>query len=545
MWQQLYDPLGSPVLSALVAAVPILVFLVGLTVLRLTGLRAAGLALVGALVLGVLVFGLPPGAALAASAYGVLGGLWPIGWIVLMAVWLYRVTVRAGNFGVIRGSISTISADQRIQVLLIAFCFGGFLEGAAGFGIPIAICAALLVNLGFEPLKAAMLCLVANAAFGGYGAIGIPVIVGAQQGGVDLGELSAMMVVVLQPAAALVPLLLMAVLDGRRGVRQTWPVALLIGVLVAGLQSLLLWFLGPELADIVPPLVGMGVLALFMRFWQPSHVYREPGAPSVAEVAAGPVHTGVEVVRAWSPFYVLSAVIMLWSLPLVDRLTGEGGLLSFTTVRLPVPALDGQVARVAPIVAEPTPLPAVWTWEIVAASGTAILVAVLLTVRFTRTITWRAAGAELVGAWRQLWAPLVMICLVMAVANVMNFAGMSSSIALAMAAAGSAFPLVSPVIGWVGVFVTGSVVNNNTLFASLQAVTAQQIGTSQTLLVAANTAGGVMAKVVSPQSIAIAAAAVHRTGQEATITRMALRYSLYLLAYTCVVVLALSLVLPG
>lgn len=538
MWLQDYDPLGSSVLSALVAAVPIVVFLVGLTVFKLTGLKASAIALILAVGVGTLVFGLPIPATASAVVYGFLGGLWPIGWIVLMAVWLYRIAVRAGYFDVIRSSISAISEDQRLQVLLIAFCFGGFLEGAAGFGIPIAICGALLVNLGFRPLRAAGLALVANAAFGGYGAIGIPVIVGAAQGDVDLTDLSRMMVLVIQGIMVFIPLLLVVILDGLRGLRETGGIALLIGVLVSGLQSLLLWVAGPELVDIIPPLVGMAALALMLRFWTPRTIYREAHAPDLEQLRADQQPSSVgRVVQAWSPFYILSAFILLWSIPAVEE------FLARATVSVPMPFLHQGIARTAPIVAETTPVEVFWAWGILAASGTAILCAALFTLVITPSITWKQGWEELVGAFRQLWAPIVMICMVMAVANVMNFAGMSSSMALALAAAGGVFPLLSPVIGWIGVFVTGSVVNNNTLFASLQAVTANQIGSSQTLLVASNTAGGVMAKVISPQSIAIATAAVNEQGKEADLTRQVLLYSLGLLAVLCVWVFVLSLVL--
>lgn len=538
MWLQDYDPLGSSVLSALVAAIPIIVFLVALTVFKLTGLKASSIALVLAVGLGAFVFGLPAPATASAVVYGFLGGLWPIGWIVLMAVWLYRIAVRAGYFDVIRSSISAISEDQRLQVLLIAFCFGGFLEGAAGFGIPIAICGALLVNLGFRPLRAAGIALVANAAFGGYGAIGIPVIVGATQGDVPLTELSRMMVLVIQGIMVFIPVLLVVILDGRRGLRETGGIALAIGFLVSGLQSVFLWVAGPELVDIIPPLVGMAAMAFLLQFWTPRTIYREAQAPTLEELRANhqPTRLG-QVVRAWSPFYILSGFILLWSVPAV------GEVLARATVPLSMPFLHQEIARTAPIVAETTAVDVVWSWGILAASGTAILFAALFTVLITPSITWRQTGEELVGALKQLWAPILMICMVMAVANVMNFSGMSSSMALALSAAGGAFPLLSPIIGWIGVFVTGSVVNNNTLFASLQAVTAGQIGTSQTLLVASNTAGGVMAKVISPQSIAIATAAVGERGKEADLTRQVLLYSLGLLAVLCVWVFVLSLVL--
>ena len=270
MWQQVYDPLHSTVLSALVAAAPIILFLLSLTVFKLTGIKSALLSLAAALGIGIFVFGLPAGAGAGSILYGFLAGMWPIGWIVLMAVWLYRISVRAGNFDIVRSSVSAISTDQRIQMLLIAFCFGGFLEGAAGFGIPIAIAAALLVNLGFNPLKASMFALIANAASGAYGAIGIPVTTAANYGNIDLAGLSIDIVPVLQIFSMLIPVLMVAIQDGVRGVREVGPVALLIGAVFSGGQSAILFFLGsPELVDIIPPLLALVVLALMMRVWQP------------------------------------------------------------------------------------------------------------------------------------------------------------------------------------------------------------------------------------------------------------------------------------
>lgn len=551
MWQQVYDPLNNQVLSALVAAVPILIFLLGLTVLKMKGLHAALVSLASAVLLAIFVFGMPAVSSLSAIGYGFLSGMWPIGWIVLMAVWLYRITVRAGNFEVIRGSVSAISADQRIQVLLIAFCFGGFLEGAAGFGIPIAICAALLVTLGFDPVKACLLALVSNVASGAYGAIGIPVLTGATVSGVPQPELNVMMVWVLQIITIFIPVALVMMLDGLRGVKQTGLLALGLGVVVSAVQSGVLVALGPELADIIPFLLGLVLLALVMMKWQPAHIYREPGAPSLQELGNNPTgFTFNGIVKAWSPFIILSAMILLWSTPTIKALvrpatdTTAAGLLNWTTVPVQMPYLHGAIAQVAPIVAEETAMKAVWNWNSFAASGTAILCAALITILIS-SISWKAAFEELGSAWKQLWQPILMICLVMAVANVMNFGGMSSALALALAAVGSVFPLLSPVIGWIGVFVTGSVVNNNTLFAGLQATTASQVGASPSLLVAANTAGGVMAKIVSPQSVAIAAASVNMAGQESKITNAAIKFSLVLLAILCAWGFVLSVMMPA
>ncbi|MGJ7521392.1 L-lactate permease [Variovorax sp. LT1P1] len=539
LWQQVYDPMGNANLSALLAALPVLFFLAALTVLKLKGLTAALLAVAVSAAVSLFVFSMPFGSIVGAALLGIANGLFPIGFIVLMAVWLYKLAIKSGKFEVIRGSIATVSEDQRIQVLLIAFCFGGFLEGAAGFGVPIAICAALLVELGFRPLKAAMLCLVANAASGAYGAIGIPVLVGAQQGGVDLAEMSLMLIATVQVCTVFVPAGLVWVLDGWRGVRETWPVLLFVGLVFSGVQTLTLYFLGPELTDILAPLVTMGGLAGFMQVWQPKRIYREANAqPSAARS-----WSLKEVLLAWSPFYILTGVILVWSLPGFKALFAAGGLLADTVMRLPIGLLHQRVQELPPLVESVHTLPAVWTVGLLNASGMAILIAALLTTLFSKKLSVAAATGELGQAVRDMWKPLATVSLVMAVAYVTNYSGASSTIGFALAQTGGLFPLLSPVIGWLGVFMTGSVVNSNTLFAHLQAVTAAQIGTSEALLVSANTAGGVMAKLVSPQSIAIAAAAVKLVGQESAIMRSTLRFSLGLLAYVCLGTLLLTVVL--
>jgi len=539
MWQQNYDPLGNPNLSALLAALPVLVFLLALTVLRLKGLTAALLAVVVSALVSALVFGMPAGTIAGAGLLGIANGVFPISFIVLMAVWLYKLAIRSGKFEVIRGSIATISEDQRIQVLLIAFCFGGFLEGAAGFGVPIAICAALLVELGFRPLKAAMLCLLANGAAGAYGAIGIPVLVGAQQGGVSLDAMSLMLMALVQVIALLSPAILVLMLDGWRGVRETWPVLLVVGGVFSGVQTAVLYLLGPELVDIIGPLAAMAALAGFMQVWRPRRIYREADTPP------GPVqrYTLKEVLLAWSPFYILTGAILLWSLPAFKALFAAGGALGSTVLHLPIRLLDGRVQELPPLVENVHTLPAVWNVGWLNASGTAILVAAVLTVVLSPRLNLRMAGEELAQAGREMWKPLATVSLVMAVAYITNYSGASSTIGLALAQTGGVFPLLSPVIGWMGVFITGSVVNSNTLFAHLQAVTAAQIGLPEALLVAANTAGGVMAKLVSPQSIAIAAAAVKLVGQESAIMRTTLGISLGLLAYVCLCTWGLSVLL--
>jgi len=325
-------------------------------------------------------------------------------------------------------------------------------------------------------------------------------------------------------------------LDGWRGVRETWPVLLVVGGVFSGVQTAVLYLLGPELVDIIGPLAAMGSLAAFMQVWRPRRIYREAQAPPVSSQR----WSLKQVLLAWSPFYILTATILVWSLPAFKALFAADGALGTTVLHLPVSLLDQRIQELPPLVAVAHTLPAVWTVGWLNASGTAILIAALLTVVLSPKLGLRAAGEELAQSGREMWKPLATVALVMAVAYITNYSGASSTIGLALAQAGGVFPALAPVIGWTGVFITGSVVNSNTLFAHLQAVTAAQIGVSPALLVAANTAGGVMAKLVSPQSIAIAAAAVKLVGQESAIMRTTLAVSLALLGYVCLCTLLLS-----
>ena len=525
MWEQTTDPFGSLWLSALVAAIPILLFLFCLVVLKLTGIIAAAIALVAEIIVALWAFGMPGSAVAGSGLLGVLTAIWPIAYIIITAVWLYRLAVASGRFEVIKSSIGGISPDQRIQVLLISFAFGAFLEGAAGFGVPIAICAALLVQLGFRPVKAAMICLVANAAAGAYGAIGIPVIVASQVTGIDLMVLSRSMVVILQPLTLLIPFLLVMILDGVRGLRETLPATLTVTIVFSGIQGGVLWFLGPELADVGAGLGAMVALFLLGRVWQPRSHFRQDGgeAPVIER------HSLRDIVAAWSPFYILTAFVLVWSLPAFKGLFAADGALSGAVFSVPVPGLTGEIANAAGEV-----VTSAWSFTPLNATGTAILLAVIVSFLTTPNLDARRFFGELGATLRLLWQALVLIALILALANIANFSGGSTAMGSALAALGPIVPLLAPIIGWIGVFLTGSVVNNNTLFAPLQVVTAQGIGADPALLVAGNTAGGNTGKVISPQSIAIAAGAVGLSGRESEILRASILYSLGMLAVICV-----------
>ncbi|PAD35840.1 lactate permease LctP family transporter [Terribacillus saccharophilus] len=540
MWMQAYDPFGNEYVSAIIAFLPILFFLVGLTAFKMKGILAAGLTLLISFAVAVFVFQMPALKALSAIVLGIGNGLWPIGYIVIMAVWLYKLAVKSGKFDVIRGSIASISQDHRLQLLLIGFSFNAFLEGAAGFGVPIAISAALLAQLGFKPLKAAGLCLIANAASGAFGAIGIPVITGAQLGGISSLELSRTLALILPPVSFLIPFLLVFILNGFKGIKETLPALLVLSGTYTIIQTATMIFIGPELANIGAALISMGVLALFLRKWQPKHIYREKGAEVQEEPAK---YTLGQVAKAWSPFYILTIVIAFWSAPFFKNLFAPEAPLAGWIAYLKMPFLHQEVVKIAPIAVTDTPMDAILKLDFVSATGTAILVAVILTSLFSRNINLKCAASGLQEAAKELWIPVLTICFIMAFANLSNYAGLSASIGLALAKTGSLFPLFSPILGWIGVFITGSVVSNNALFGTLQVVTGSQIGTSSALLLSANTAGGVMAKLISPQSIAIATAAVKETGNESALFNQTIKYSLMLAGFVCVLTFVLSLFL--
>jgi lactate permease len=485
MWMQAYNPFGNEYVSALIAFLPILFFLVGLTAFKMKGVLAAGLTLVLSFAAAVFVFQMPALKALSAIVLGIGNGLWPIGYIVLMAVWLYKLSVKSGKFNVIRGSIASISQDHRLQLLLIGFSFNAFLEGAAGFGVPIAISAALLTQLGFRPLKAAALCLIANAASGAFGAIGIPVITGAQLGGISSLELSRTLAFLLPPVSFVIPFLLVFILNGFKGIKETLPALLVLSGTYTIIQTATMIFIGPELANIGAALLSMGVLALFLRKWQPKHIYREKGA-EVHEQAQR--YTLGQVAKAWSPFYILTFVIALWSAPFFKQLFAADGPLAGWIAYVKMPFLHQEVVQIAPIAVTNTPMDAILKLDFVSATGTAILAAVILTSLFSRNISWKCAADGFQEAAKELWIPVLTICFIMAFANLSNYAGLSAVIGLALAKTGSLFPLFSPILGWIGVFITGSVVSNNALFGTLQVVTGSQIGTSSALLLSANTA---------------------------------------------------------
>ncbi|HAV70435.1 MAG TPA: L-lactate permease [Stenotrophomonas sp.] len=527
-WQQLYDPAGNLWLSSLIALLPIAFFFVALAVLRMKGWLAGTITVAIALAVALLFYRMPLSQAFAAAGYGFVYGLWPIAWIILGAVFLYKVSVKTGQFDIIRASILSVTEDQRLQMLMVGFAFGAFLEGAAGFGAPVAITAALLVGLGFKPLYAAGLCLIVNTAPVAFGAMGIPIIVAGQVTGLDPFEIGQMAGRQLPFLTIIVLFWIMAIMDGWRGVKETWPAVLVAGGSFAIAQYLTSNFIGPELPDITASLTSLVCLTLFLRRWRPVRIFRfdtETSAEAAAQALEAPRYSTGQIVKAWSPFLILTAMVTIWSIAPFKALFAAGGALEHWVLKIPVPSLDQLVQKMPPIVPVPTGYEAVYKFDAVSATGTAIMLGAVIAIVLLKMRP--AAALRTFGETaNELKVPIYWIGMVLAFAFIANYSGLSATLALALAHTGKAFTFFSPFLGWLGVFLTGSDTSSNALFSALQATTAQQIGVSEVLLVAANTTGGVTGKMISPQSIAIACAAVGLAGKESDLFRFTVKHSL-------------------
>ena len=545
IWEQQYNPMGNIWLSAAVAALPIVIFLISLVVFKLKGYTAGGLSILSAAIVAAVCYKMPVDKIAGAAEQGIVSGLWPVASIVLAAIFLYKLTVKMGFFDVMKQSISSISPDKRIQVLLIAFSFNAFLEGAAGFGAPVAITAAILVGLGFKPLQSAAICLVANIAGGAYGAMGIPVTVPATLTDLDALTLGKNTSLILCLVTVIIAFLIVFMVDGFKGIKETFPAIIVSGGGFAVTQFIFLNFVGPELVNVSSAIVSLLALIVFLRFWQP----KQSLTAETKEISKDDKGTlsGKEVVRAWTPFILLTLFVTLLNTGFFKQLiqaanpkTGQtAGALNSLIFNFPY-YIDGAVARVAPIVKQPTPIKAVFSFAPFTSTTTAILLAAILTIIIFR-VNSRIVISTIRETAVELWGPILTICSVLAFAYISTYSGMSSTLGLAFANTGKIFPLFSPILGWIGVFLTGSVVNSGSLFAGLQSVTASQIGIDPSLLVAANIMGGAIAKMISPQSIAVAAAAVGLVNKDSEIFSKTIKWSVILLVLVGVLNLLITL----
>jgi L-lactate permease len=556
-WQQIYDPMGNIWLSSAVALIPIIFFFLALAVFRLKGSVAGTITVILALLVALFFYQMPVTMALSAAVYGFFYGLWPIAWIIIGAVFLYKVTVKTGQFDIIRASILSITQDQRLQMLLVGFAFGTFLEGAAGFGAPVAITAALLVGLGFKPLYAAGLCLIVNTAPVAFGAMGIPIIVAGQVSGVETHAISQMVGRQLPFIVPIVLVWIMAIMDGWRGVRETFPAIIVGGGSFAIAQYLTSNYIGPELPDITAAIASLVSLTLLFKVWQPKHIFRfenqadndmanDNAATQTIETRQ---FSAGQITKAWMPFVILTAMVSLWSIKPFKDLFVKGkdgqpdGALVDMVVSIKVPFLHNVVQKMPPVVTKITDYAAVYKFDWFSATGTAIILAAIISIVMLK-MRPKDAVATFGETLKELKTPIYSIGMVLAFAFIANYSGLSATLALALAHTGKAFTFFSPFLGWLGVFLTGSDTSANALFAALQATTAQQIGVPEVLLVAANTSGGVTGKMISPQSIAIACAATGLVGKESDLFRFTVKHSIIFTIMMGVLITLQAYVLP-
>jgi len=555
MWQHNYEPIaGSLGISAPFAAIPIVVLFLMLGVFRKPAWMSALTALASGLLVSLVVYGMPAQLAFISAIYGAAFGLFPIAWIVFTSIMLYRLAVDTGKFEIIKDSIGGLTTDRRLQAMFIAFSFGAFIEGAAGFGAPVAVSGAMLAGLGFNPFYAAGICLLANTAPVAFGSIGIPVTTLANVTGLPVLPLSAMVGRLCAMISVIIPAYLIVVMAGGRRALEVWPAILACGLSFAGMQFYVSNFMGPELTDILSSLTCIVVMVVVLKVWTPKTIMRLEGDKPVA--AVGHTHTPAEVFMAWSPYLLLVVFVLLWGeasikpsinrvgdslLPSLPIVAGTGPLAS----RLMVPGLHNLITRVPPVVPTPAPYAALYELNWLSASGTACLFAILATAVVLRVRPSKVVGVY-VDTFKQLKLALITIACMLALAYVMNYSGMTSTLGLALAATGVAFPFFSAVVGWLGVFLTGSDTSANALFGNLQVVTANALGLSPILTASVNSAAGVMGKMISIQSIAVAVAATGMTtADESRLFRFTIKHSILLMAVMGVISMLYAYVFPG
>ena len=530
-WTQVYNPVNSVLFSALLAAIPLFILFYMLAARRAKGHMAAALGLAGAFLLAVVVWGMPVGTAVSSVLFGAAYGIFPIVWIVITAVWVYNMTVESGEFEIIKDSLARLTDDRRLQAIFIAFAFGSFIEGTAGFGTPVAITAAMLVGLGFNPLYAAGLCLIANTAPVAFGAIGVPIIVAGQVSGLDTMTISKIVGRQLPFLSIAVPLWLCVTMCGFRRALEVLPAIIVAGVCFAGSQYVFSNFHGPTLPDIMSAIITLVGLILLLRVWKPAASWRFEGEAAVNLSGAG--YPLSRVVRAWVPYIILAVMVFFWGLPqfkgVLDGMTGFLATKGFAW-----PGLDGMVTRTLPIVPTDAVYPALFKVNWISAGGSAILLSGLVAVPFMPGYGYGKAIPCFFRTWYQLRFPVLTIAMILGLAMLMNYSGMSSSLGIGFTMTGGLFPFFAPLLGWLGVFLTGSDTSSNALFCGMQRSTAEVVGMNPELAVAANSSGGVTGKMISPQSISVATAATNMVGQEGNLFRFTLGHSLAMTAFICV-----------
>ncbi|MDW5264700.1 MULTISPECIES: L-lactate permease [Acidobacteriaceae] len=542
IWNQTYSLFGHGLaLSAIIAAAPIFTLLILLGIMKKAAWIAGLAGLAVTLVVAIAGYHMPPLLATSAAVYGAAFGLFPISWIIFWAIALFRVTVETGQFEVIRDSVGRLTPDPRLQALLIAFAFGAFLEGGAGFGTPVAIAATMLVGLGFSAFSASAICLLANTAPVAFGSIGIPVITLAGTTGLSLEKLSGAVGRICAPISLIIPAYIIMATGGFVSLSGIWLPALTCGAVFAGVQFLVSNYVGPQLTDILAALSSLAALIVYLRFWHPTG---QESGPSIRNCLDQPIVLKVDrasepeeisapidlstknslgkILYAWMPYAFLVICVLLWG---VVPIQAKLNLVSFS---FPWPFLNDVVRKMPPIAATPTPYHAMFSMNLLSAAGTACMVATFLAAICLRVSPLRFARL-LIAVTRQLLLPILTISAVLAIGFLMNYCGATATLGLSFAASGVMFPFFSPLLGWLGVFLTGSDTAANALFGNLQVVTAGRLGLDPVLMAAANSVGGVMGKMISLQTIAIAAAATGLSvPDQSRLFRFTLKHSIFL-----------------
>jgi transporter, lactate permease family len=527
---QLLEPVsGNLYLSAFVALIPILYYLVALAGFKVRGWLTGMTTMLIAIVIACVAFEMPAGFAGMAALQGIIYGILPIGWIIWMSVFLYKMTVKTGHFDIIRDSVISLTDDRRIQALLIAFSFGAFLEGAAGFGAPVAITAALLVGLGFKPLYAAGICLLANTAPVAFGAVGVPVTVmdglGVYANGTPIPatDIAAMIGRQLPLVSIFIPFYLVATMAGFKRVFEVLPAVVVAGGSFAVSQFFSSNFMGPELPDILSALVSLVCTVALLKVWKPKTTWKFEGEPEQSVTPKS--YTTGQIISAWSPFLILTISISVWTLAPVKA------LFKPFVIQYAVPLIHNNIVSSI----SQQPIAAMFKLDFIGATGTAILVAAILS-KFVIGISWSDMFAVAIDTFKEIKLALLSICFVVGFAYVMNASGMTNTLGSALAATGNAFAFCSAALGWIAVFITGSDTSGNLLFGKLQQVAASRIGVDPLLAMAANASGGVTGKMISPQSIAVAAASVGLLGRESELLRFTVKHSIFLLIFVSAIV---------
>ncbi len=525
MWSQVYDPFGSMFVSACVAVIPVVVLLAGIGLFEIRAHIAALLGLIAALAVAIFAYGMPAQMAGMAAAYGAAFGLLPIGWIILNVIFLYRLASEKGEFEILQKSIGAISSDRRLQLLFVAFSLGAFFEGAAGFGTPVAVTAAMLIGLGFPPLAASGLSLIANTAPVAFGALGTPLVALAAVTGLDLHELSATVGRQLAPFAIIVPFWLLWAFVGFRKMIEVWPPVLVAGVSFAIPQYLVSNFHGPWLVNVVASLVSMGALALFLRVWSPAVPMTEVPNASASDMpvkSATVAYPLPVMLRAWTPWIILAIFVFLWGTPQV-----RAALDGLWIEKLPVAGLHELVQKVPPVVAAPHAEAAVFSLNLLSATGTGILFSAIISGLFLGYSIPQLLRMYVSTIYVVRYSLLTIACM-MSIGFITRYSGSDATLGLTLAQTGWAYPFFGTLIGWLGVALTGSDTSSNVLFGGLQRITAEQLGINPVLMAAANSSGGVMGKMIDAQSIVVASTATKWYGHEGRILRFVFFHSLAL-----------------